>query len=383
MRVVHLIKATRISGAERHLLILLRALRQRGIDARLLLLVEPDCLMDDLIGEAAERGIPVQRVLIHGDADLRLIERLRETLRSLRPDILHTHLIHADVYGFAAGKLARVPRIVSSRHNDDPFRHRLPIRLTHRALWRGLHAGIAISDAIKQFTVQVEGAPEKKVHVVRYGLEFTRIQPDEIDSARSALRAELNLAPGAFLFGMACRLTAQKGVSDALRAFAQVASEQAASASGEVHLVIAGDGELLPALQEEAQQLGVGERVHFLGWRADVPQILAALDVFLMPSLWEGFGLVLIEAMSHRIPVIASRVSAIPEIVQDGESGLLVPPQDVPALRAAMEHLLHDRALRRYMGLLGEDRVEEHFTAERMAEETAAVYQAITPRSRT
>ena len=99
-----------------------------------------------------------------------------------------------------------------------------------------------------------------------------------------------------------------------------------------------------------------------------------------MPSLWEGFGLVLIEAMSKRIPVIGTRVSAIPEIVQDGESGLLVPPRDRAALAAAMQILLQDRALRRYMGLLGEDRVESVFSVQRMAEETLAIYQQIQPK---
>ncbi len=375
MRVVHLIKATRISGAERHLLILLTALRRLNVDAHLLLLVEPDNLMDELIAEATQRSIPVQRVVIHGDADPGVVGRLRESLRSLRPDILHTHLIHADVYGFVAGKLARVPRIVTSRHNDDPFRRRLPIRVTHRAIWQGVHAGIAISDAIRRFLLDVEGAPEKKLHIVRYGLEFKRIPPEDIDAARGQLRSELDIPEDTFLFGMACRLVAQKGVSDALQAFAIIAQEEAES-----HLVIAGDGELKAQLVEEAQNLGIAERVHFLGWRADVQQVLAALDVFLMPSLWEGFGLVLIEAMSKRIPVIGTRVSAIPEIVQDGESGLLVAPQDRAALAGAMLALLQDRALRRYMGLLGEDRVESYFSAERMAQETLEIYQHIQPK---
>jgi len=377
MRVVHLIKATRISGAERHLLILLTALRKLDVDAHLLLLVEPNTLMDDLIEEAAEREIPVGRVVIHNDADVRVIGRLRESLRTLKPDILHTHLIHADAYGFVAGKLAGIRRIISSRHNDDPFRKFLPLRLSHRALWRGLSAGIAISDAIRKFIVDVEGAPEKKLHVVRYGLEFERIQPAAINSAREALRTELNLPSDTFLFGMACRLTPQKGISDALKAFASIQHER-----NDVHFIIAGDGELKKQLVNEAKQLGIASRVYFLGWREDVKEVLAALDVFLMPSLWEGFGLVLIEAMSRRIPVIASNVSAIPEIVVDGESGILIPPEDPQALAGAMQLLLQDRALRAYIGLLGEDRVETHFTAERMAKETLDIYQGILPKGR-
>lgn len=369
MRVVHVIKATRIGGAERHLLILLKALRERDVDARLLLLVEPATPMDDLVAEAQQRGIPVERVLIHGDADLLVTARLRDVLLRLKPDILHTHLIHADTFGLTAAKLAGLRHVISSRHNDDRFRAHPALRAASAVMWRTFSAGIAISEAIRRFTVEIEGAPPEKLTVIRYGIEFTPSTPQQIAQARAALRDELKLPPDTLLAGIACRLTEQKGVTYALQALASLHA-----ALPDLHLVIAGDGPQRAALDMETDGLGIRGNVHFLGWRPDAAQLMAGLDVFLMPSLWEGFGLVALEAMTVRVPVIASDVSALPEVVAHGETGLLVPAQASAALAEAMRTLLTDRTLRAHMGMLAEDRVESVFSAARMAEETIALY---------
>lgn len=370
-RVAHVIKAVGIAGAERHLLILLAGLRARGWDARLFLLHEPHKPLDDFAALLDERGIPLRRVVIHRHVDPGLISRLSAALREFQPQIAHTHLLHADLYGALAAKRAGVPRIVSSRHNDDAFRRRLPVRAVNRALWRVTDAGIGISEAITQFCITVEGAPPGKMRTIHYGLELP-VPPLDRSAEERRLRAELSLPRESVLVGTVGRLIAQKGIVYALRAFAALKDRYPLA-----HLVIVGDGVLRRALETEAAQLGLNGRAHFLGWRTDVPQIMAGLDVLLMPSLWEGFGLVLLEAMARRVPIIGSAVSAIPEIVADGETGLLVPPQNVDALAEALDRLLQDAALRRHMGLLGEERLERLFNAERMVAETIAVYGAL------
>ena len=143
------------------------------------------------------------------------------------------------------------------------------------------------------------------------------------------------------------------------------------------HLVIAGDGENAAELRRLTSALGIADRVHWLGWRSDAADLMAAFDLLLVPSLGEGFGLVLLEAMARRVPVIASRVGAIPEVIAHGESGILIEPRDVEALAQAMARLLDDRALRKYMGLLGAARLEERFSVERMVAGTIAVYRQI------
>ncbi|MFN8560408.1 MAG: glycosyltransferase [Anaerolineae bacterium] len=370
MRVVHVIKATRISGAERHLLILLPALRAHGIDVSLLLLEDPAHPVADMAAELEAAGVPVRRIPIYRHFDLGVIGRLRAALRDLRPTIVHTHLIHADLYGTIAAKRAGVSTVVTSRHNDDAFRRRQPVRALNHLLWRFTSAGIAISHAIAHFCVEVEGAPIRKITTVYYGLPLKEVDRGAVGAT---LRTELGLAKDAPLVGMVCRLIEQKGVAYGVRAFARVAPQ-----FPDARLIIAGDGSLRAALESEAQALGVRDRVHFLGWRDDATAVLAALDVLLMPSLWEGFGLVMLEAMAQTTPIIGSAVSAIPEVVVDGETGLLVPPRDSAALADALARMLGDPALRRHMGLLGQDRVETAFSVERMAAETVAVYERIT-----
>jgi glycosyltransferase involved in cell wall biosynthesis len=367
MRVAHIIKVVRAAGAERHLLTLLSGLRGQGIDAHLIVLVEPANDMQSYVDDAKALGIPVERIPIQRHFDAPLLQRLRNHLRTLQPDVVHTHLLHADLYGIPAARWAGVPIVVSSRHNDNSFRRRFPIRQMNQLLWRMADAGIGISDAISRFSVEVEGAPVEKIHRIYYGLEAAK--PLDRASARAAITSELSLPDDVVLVGMVCRLIEQKGVSDGLRAFSLTAKHHPSA-----HLLIAGEGPLRTALESEASELGIQNRVHFLGWRGDIPALMAALDIFLMPSLWEGFGLVLLEAMAQTVSVIATRVSAIPEIVINDETGLLVPARDVEALAAALENLLADKPLRQYMGLQGQDRLETEFSAARMVGETAALY---------
>ncbi len=369
MRVLHLIKATQVAGAERHLLALLAGLRACDVDARLGVLVEPDKPMDDYFALLAERSIPAERIIIRRDLDPGLLGRLMQLIRHHQPDIVHTHLLHADLYGIPAAKRAG-KRVVSSRHNDNAFRRRASFRLLSRLGWRMTDAGIAISDSIARFCVEVEGAPADKIRRIYYGLEA--VQPHDRNTARAGLIKELKLPAETVFIGIVCRLTEQKGISYGLRAFAQLKHE-----FPNAHLLIAGDGPELATLKSEAWTLGLLERAHFLGWREDIPALMAGLDVLLAPSLWEGFGLVLLEAMAQATPIIATNVSAIPEVVADGETGLLVPPRDATALADALRQLMADRALAQHMGLLGQDRLETHFSAARMVAETQALYDQL------
>jgi glycosyltransferase involved in cell wall biosynthesis len=370
MRIVHVIKVTGIAGAERHLLTLLPALRERGVEVHLVPLTEPDNPVADFTQAMQERGITVHPQVIGHDADLRMAWRLRDLFRQLAPDIVHTHLLHADLYGIPGARLAGVPVIVTSRHNDNAFRRRFPVRQVNQGLWRMVDAGIAISDSIARFAREVEGAPAGKVHRIYYGLEFDANAVDRRE-ARRALCRESGLEPQTPRVGIVCRLVEQKGVVYGLRAFSRVTAESPA------HLVIAGDGPLRESLEAEARALGIAERVHFLGWRDDVPQLMAAFDVFLLPSLWEGFGLVLLEAMSQQTPVVASAVSAIPEIVVDRQTGLLAPPRDADTLAGALRTLLHDLPLARHFGLMGQERLEATFNAGAMIAATYDLYRAL------
>lgn len=369
MRVVHVIKTRGLAGAERHLLDLMVGQRIRDVDACLLLLNTPTDEARGVAEAAAARGIPVSYETIHGHLDPGLVLRLRTHFRTLKPDIVHTHLLHADLYGIPAARLAGVRAVISSRHNDDPKRRKLLLRLTNALLWRMADAGIAISEAVRRFSSAVEAVPPRKIHTIYYGLPLP-VEKIDKPAVRRALREELGLDPETPLLGMVCRLMEAKGLPDALNAFAIVART-----FPDVHLVIAGTGDLLDSLQAQARSLNIDTRVHFLGWRDQPLQLIAALDILLMPSVREGFGMTLLEAMSQRIPIIGSTASAIPEVVKHNETGLTVPPRDPVALAEAITLLLNDKPLRMHYGLMGEDRLETLFSADRMVDETLALYR--------
>lgn len=371
MRVLHVIKAKGIAGAERHLIDLLSGLRARSIDAQLLLIHEPNTSGDSFAQALESRGIPVSRVLIKRHLDPTLLFRLRDAFKTLKPDIVHTHLFHADTYGIPAARLARVPVVMSSRHDDDPRRRRPTMRMLNAFLWRLCDAGVAISDAVKRFNIEIEGAHPDKIHRIYYGLPLP-VEEFDRKRARQVTRDMIGAPQDVPLLGMVCRLMDAKGIPDALQAFSRIAPD-----FPDVHFVIAGDGPMRGMLEKFVHALSLEKRVHFLGWQDNPYKVMAALDILLMPSVREGFGLSLLEAMSQSVPVIGSTASAIPEVIAHGETGLTVPPRDPAALADAMRTLLQDKPLRMHMGMMGQDRLETLFNADRMVDETLTLYRKL------
>ncbi len=373
MRAVHLIKATGLAGAEAHLLVLLRGLRARGVDAHLLMLFQPDGAHEDVARAARDLAIPIRAVRLRGDLDPTIACRLASHLRRLRPQLLHTHLLHADVHGLIAARLAGVRPIVTTRHNQNPFRARFAFRQMHRLYWRHVDAIVAVSEDLARFAVRVEGAPVGKIRTIHHGLE----PPDPgTEPTRAQARAALGVADNELLVGMVGRLTTQKGFAHGLRAMADVAG-----AHPTAKMVVLGDGPLRNDLDRRAQALGIEDRVRFLGWRADAAQLMRGMELLLVPSLWEGFGIVVLEAMLRDLPVVASRVGALPEIVVDEESGLLAPPGDALRWAAAVNRLLREEGLRRRLAERAHRRALERFTAEVMIDRTLRLYRELVPAS--
>ena len=339
MRVLHVHRIGGIGGSERHLLTLLPALAERGVDVRFLGLDDPSRAPDPFY-EAL--SVPFERVAAPRDVDPRLAVRVRRATRGA--DLVHTHLVHADVYG-ALG--ARV--LVSTKHNDDPFRAGA-FRYAERALARRTSKIIAITQALARFQVERVGLPREKVEVIHYGL-------DELPAAWGANPPD-DVPQGAPLVLAVCRLEPQKGIDVAIRAVREIPN---------AHLVVLGEG----PQRRELEQLA-DDRVHLLGRVPDVAAWLRRADVLVHPVRWEGFGLALLEAMLASVPVVATRVSAIPEIVVDGETGLLVPPDDPSALASALMQVLEDA---RDYGERGCERAREKFSVARMTERTLAVYE--------
>lgn len=367
-KVVHIHKVTRMAGSESHLLALLPRLDRNRFQVELLVLSEPGRVPEEYLTQFVQAGIPAEPVLIRRDVDPICVLTLRERIARARPDLVHTHLIHADLYGGLAARLAGVPRVVSTKHNDDAFRQNWLLKVPIRAANRHCDRVITISWHLADFVARVEDVPLQRITAIHYGLEATDGSP----ATRSRARETLGVGDGTPLVVSVGRLTEQKGHRYLLDAWRWVCERTA-----EGTLVVVGAGPLREALGTSARRLGIEDRVVWTGWRTDVAQILTAADLYVHPSLWEGFGLVLLEAMSAQKCVIASRVSAVPEIVVHGETGWLVPSRDGEALGEVILRMLKDAAARRCMGEAGRRRVLEHFGVERMVRATEAVYDAL------
>jgi len=359
VKVLHLIKVTGIGGAEQHLLQLLPALREREVDARVLSLDA---------GRDSERfhraldslGVPWRRVATGFDASPRLAGAVVKAVRAERPDLLHTHMVHGDVYGAIAAGILRVP-FVSSRHNDD--RYLLgPFRYVDRAFMRRAKRLIAISDSVREFLIRA-GLPAAKLQTIHYGLDELPTAPSEVTPEQAGIAADslLVLAIG--------RLIAQKDHETLLRAFVRVREQQPSA-----RLVILGWGVLEEQTRALVEELELGDVVLLPG-RVEPRAWLERADVFAHTSRWEGFGIVLLEAMLAGLPVVATRVSAVPEIVADRETGLLVEVGDAAAVAAALTDLLADPARRRSLGQAGVARARAEFSVARMTRRTIDVYR--------
>jgi len=364
VKVLHLITTLDVGGAEMHLLDLVRGQTARGHAVRVLYLKGKGTLAPDLreagagyVGPAGLAGI----------------------FRSSRwADLVHTHLLKADAAGAVVATLAgRRSVLVSSKHNDEKILERPLISILHGLLGRLPVRTIVLSDHVGRFFTEHGRLDPARLRRVYYGIDPTRFEDAASSSAvRDAAREGLGFGRDDLVFVCVARFAPQKAHDVLLRALCEVQDAR-------VRLLLVGDdpfGDGRRSAEALAAELRLGDRAVFAGIRRDVPALLAASDAFVMASLWEGFGLVFLEAMAAGLPVVATRVSAIPEVVVEGETGLLVEPGDAPALSRAINALADDPELRARLGRAGRARVRERFALDRMIEETLDVYAEVLSR---
>ena len=367
MKVLHVQRIGGIGGSERHVLALLPALRERGIDARFLGLDDTRNAPDAFYAALAGHDVPVDRLPCPRDVDPRLARQVAQAVRAVRPDVVHTHLIHADVYGAFAAARARAT-LVSTKHNDDPFRSGRTRHL-EKLLTRRAALVVCITAALASFNRDVVGLPPAKLRVVHYGLDAPPAPWGPPGGPDLPAEAPVLLA--------IARLVPQKGLDTAIEALAHVRERHA-----DARLVVLGEGPLQGELGALAGARGLADAVSFPGRVGDVALWLRRCSLLLHTARWEGFGLALLEAMLCARPIVASSVSSIPEIVADGETGLLVPPDDPLAAADAVSALLDDPVRAAALGVAGEARARAEFSVAKMADRTAAVYEEALSSSR-
>ena len=307
--------------------------------------------------------------------DARATLALWRLLRRERPALVHTHTSKVGVVGRLAAWLARVPVVIHTPHGHIFYGYygvvaSALIRLLERLLAKITDRIVTLTDRGAEEHVQFHIAGMEKFVTIHSGIDLAHFRSVQVDAA--VKRKELGLPPDGAIVGTVGRLVPIKGLEWLLKAAPQVLAQ-----FPQACFVIIGDGPLLGELRQLTSKLGIGLRVVFLGAREDVPECLAALDLFVLPSLNEGMGRVLLEAMAVGLPVVATRVGGIPDIVPDGTTGLLVPPRDDRALAEAILILLRDRSRRAAYGEAARRHVDGRFDVETMVRNIERLYDEV------
>lgn len=330
-----------------------------------------------MLEEAAAAGarlvqVPGLRRRVAPFSDLRALLFLYRYFRRTRPQIVATHMAKAGTLGRLAAALAGVPVTVHTFHGHVLEAYfSAPATAFYRSVERWLGRCtthfIAISPAIAEDLERL-GIASGNVTVVRLGLELDRFR----GGRRGVLRAELGIPGSAPLVGIVGRLVPVKDVPTFL-----AAARSIRDAVPEARFAVVGDGELAGRLRERARELGLGDRVHFTGWRRDLEDVYADLDVVMLTSLNEGTPVSLIEAGAAARPVVATRVGGVPDVVQPGVNGLLYEPGDADALARGAATILLDPELATRLGEGGRRLAFGTYGADRMVREVAAVYRRL------
>jgi glycosyltransferase involved in cell wall biosynthesis len=347
MRVLHVMTRLPVGGVEGQLLSVLNHYDRRRIEPFV-------CCLSD-VGETGREisraGFEVIALGRLGHRfDVRIVRDLVKLMRERQCTVVRTHQYHANLYGRLAAWRAGVQCIVASVHNVYTRRGKLHRRYINQWLGKVSDRVVAVSHAVRDDILRWDRLPEKKVCVIHNGVDTEALAQGD----RNRIRRELDIPLDGLVVGTVGRLAEQKGQ----RYLLEAAVRLKASVPG-VHVLIAGDGPLRKELENLAHRLRLGECVTFLGTRRDIPDVLAALDVFVLPSLWEGLGIALIEAMAAGCPVVATDILPFREVMGDHAS--LVPCRDGEALGLALETLLQDPVRRELAGRSARQRARDMF----------------------
>lgn len=316
-----------------------------------------------------EQGLSRVPLRVRNHLDLFAGVRLRRMVQTVGYHIVHFHTARAHALSPWLHGLP-VKRVVT-RRMDYPIARGRMTRLLYK---QSVDMVIAISQGVEA-ALLAGGVPLARIRRIPSGVETARFLPNE--QARQQLRAVLGLAPHDIMVLTVGALTERKGHGILFSAASRLRERGV-----RLHYVVCGEGSLRPTLEAQVRALGLQEAVHFSGFAANVPDYVSAADIFVHVPLWEGLGVAVIEALAARLPVVASRVGGIPELIDDQVTGLLVPPQDAAALAVAIERLVHDPQWAKTLGIKGQAFAQARFDVSAMAQANESLYKELLVRPR-
>jgi glycosyltransferase involved in cell wall biosynthesis len=365
INILHIMTRLPVGGVENQLLKVLRSYDRK----RLSPLVCSLSNRGEIGKEIEAEGIEVVCLEKLGHKfDRSIVSDLQTLMKEREIKIVRTHQYHANLYGRLAARKAEVPCIVASVHNLYTRDRKLHRRLFNRHLSKNTDRVVAVSSAVKSDILKYDRIPKEKITVIHNGVVIPKIPLTKSKRAR----AGLGISPGDKVVGTVGRLTYQKG----LRHLLEAASTLTDALPG-LRLLIVGDGPERGKLEDTARDLGISDKTFFLGMRRDVPELLSAMDVFVLPSLWEGFGNALLEAMAASRPVIASDIPPSREVVGHEKNGLLVPVKDSSAIAASIKRLLRYPSLSERLGDAASKTVAANYTMEATVKKYMSLFSEI------
>jgi glycosyltransferase involved in cell wall biosynthesis len=361
-RILQIIPTLDRCGAEKQLCLLAEGLPRDEFDVHVCALTRGG----PLLARLAKAGVPTVVIGKRWKLDPRSFWQLKAHVDRLRPDLIHTWMFAANTYGFAAGKACGVKHLVAAQRCVDPWKSRLQLAVD-RALAQRCRCVVVNSEGVRNFYAG-HGTPGERIRLIPNGVG----PADPPTTTRRQLLAELGLPENSRLIGLIGRLWPQKRVKDAIWA-----TDLLKVIRDDVHLLIIGDGPQRDRLRRYRDQCQIRDKVHFLGERGDVPQILPHCDVVWSTSGYEGQSNVILEAMAAGLPVVATDIPGTRELVVPNVTGFLVRVGDRAGFTKHTERVLNDTALAARLGTAGRERVQSEFSVAKMIQRHAELYREI------
>ncbi len=366
IRVALAITELEVGGAERCLVSLAKGLKGGRFEPAVYSLApRPQPGRDGLVQELEDGQIPAHFIGVRSKTQFwSAVRGLRNHLRRQSPHLLQSFLFHANVTSCLAGKLAGVPIIVTGVRVADPSRcrHFLERRFANRA-----EKIVCVSDSVQEFCRVEAGLPPEKLIAISNGIDVRQYPAQSVEDL-----AQFGIPASASVVGYVGRLDVQKGLDWLLDVAPKILDQL-----DHFHFLFVGDGPLRSRLVEQARRLGIEGRVHFAGWRADVPRILAACSLIVLPSRWEGMPNILLEAMASNRPVVASRAHGVTEILGPSAAEQCVDFGDSDALLAMVVRICQDKQLAARLGQDNRNRVADHFSLAKMLSAYVTLYDSL------
>ena len=339
--------------------ILQESLGLSAYGVRVIILCQPGSMLEEI---ARSKGLEVKAAPMRKSYDLPSIFRIIRLIREERVDIINTHSGRDSLLAGISGRLsAGKPYIVRTRHLSLP----ITSRFTYSVL---PHHVVTVSESVRRYLIDT-GVPEGKITAIPTGIDVGRFIPGKGDGG---LREELALPPDVPVIGTIAIFRFKKGHRILLEAVPEILK-----VIPDAVFVFAGDGPQRGNIEGKIRELGLGEKVRLLGLRNDIPAVLEAVDVFVLPTLEEALGTSFLEAMAMQKPVIGCNVGGVGEVIHHGVNGYLIEPGDTGSLAEAVVRILRDGGLAKRMGEEGRRIVERNYTVERMCERMLALYQSL------